>query len=84
MSIPNLPEDFIQFLFNFDQGRHLDTYCSTCRKVTDQVVVSYRELPLSRQRELDRVLGGILDMIPGIPRFAFGKPTVCYCGTLNR
>jgi len=83
MSIPNIPEDFVQFLFNFDQGRHVDAYCNTCRRITDQVIVSYRQLPLSRQQQLDRAIGGILDIIPGM-RFVLGKPMVCSCGTLNR
>jgi hypothetical protein len=81
--IPGVPEELVTYLFNFDQGKHLDTYCSSCRQITDQVVISYSQLPEGSADELAKFAGRLLDIIPGT-RLFMGKPTICRCGTVNR
>jgi hypothetical protein len=83
IKIPKLADDVVNYLFNLDEGRHLERYCSTCNKITDQVAVSYSVLPPLRQHELEKVLGRVLDIVPGI-RLVVGKPTACKCGVVNR
>jgi hypothetical protein len=81
--IPGVPEELINYLFNFDQGKHVDAYCDTCGKITDQVIVSYGQLSGLRTHELEKIMGRLLDIVPGA-RFFMGKPMFCRCGTVNR
>jgi hypothetical protein len=83
LEIPGIPEDVIEFLFNVNHGTHIDRYCQTEGSVTDQVVISYSQLGLLKRHEVERVVGRIMDVVPGT-RFFLGKPTLCRCGTLNR
>lgn len=82
-NLPDLPFELVAYLFNLDQGRHLDRPCTRCARVTDQVVISYGELPGSARGVLERVVGRTLDIVPGA-RLLAGKPTVCACGAVNR
>jgi len=81
--IPQIPHDVIHFLFNVNQGKHMDAYCSKCEKITDQVVISYSQLSYLKRHEPERIMGRIFDIVPGM-RFFLGKPTLCRCGTLNQ
>jgi hypothetical protein len=83
VDMPVIPQDVIDFLFNVNQGTHIDMYCSNERKITDQVVISYSQLWLFKHHEIERVFGRVFDIIPGV-RFFIGKPTLCRCGTINR
>lgn len=83
LDIPKVPDDVIDFLFNVNQGTHIDRYCPSEDKVTNQVVISYSQLWLLKHHEPERVVGRILDVVPGM-RFFLGKPTLCRCGRLNR
>jgi hypothetical protein len=78
-----IPEDLIRFLFNFDQGTKIQAYCGHCRTMTEQVSVSYSQLPPLHRHELEKVAGRFLDMVP-VSRLFFGRPTYCSCGTVNR
>lgn len=79
----SLPIDLVQHLFNLEHGKHLEAYCKQCGKYTDQVSVSYCDLPDLRSSELTKILGRFVDIVPGVGLFV-GKPTVCRCRTLNR
>lgn len=81
--LPDLPEQLIRYLFNLDHGEHLDRYCRSCDKITDQVAVSYSEIPGLRENELERLIGRVIDIVPLAPVLG-GKPTACGCGTVNR
>ncbi|MET9225742.1 hypothetical protein [Lentzea sp. NPDC003310] len=81
--LPDLPEKLVRYVFNLDQGEHLDRPCRTCDAVTDQVAVSYSEMPGLRGNELERLIGRVFDIVPLAPVVG-GKPTVCSCGTVNR
>lgn len=76
--VPKAPEDLINYVFNLDQGSHIYAHCDTCGKVTEQVIVSYNQLPSMRKQELKRVMGRLLDIIP-FTRFVIGK--AIFCGT---
>lgn len=78
-----IPRDVIEFLFNVNQGTHIDRRCAKCDKLTDQVVVSYSELSFLSLSEAEKIVGRFMDFIPGV-RFFLGKPTLCRCGRLNR
>jgi ribosomal protein L44E len=80
---PSLPGDFVAFLFNLDHGKRIYAYCKKCDEYTEQVVVSYSELPSLKGSDLEEIIGRFVDLIPGAGLFA-GKPTVCRCKTLNR
>lgn len=81
--LPDLPEKIVKYVFNLDAGEHLDRYCRKCNDITDQVAISFSELPELRDNELERFAGRLLDIIPLAPIFG-GKPTACRCGTVNR
>lgn len=81
--LPDLPEKLVKYLFNLDQGEHVDRFCRTCDKITDQVAVSYSEIPGLRDNELERLIGRVIDIFPLVPVFG-GKPTACICGAVNR
>jgi hypothetical protein len=81
--LPELPTELISYLFNLDQGKHIDRVCVGCRQVTDQVIVSYSDLPVGRRRMLESIAGRIFDIVPGV-RIFLGKPSVCRCGQLNK
>lgn len=83
LEIPGVPVDVIDYLFNVHQGTRIDRYCPTEGKITSQVVISYSQLWLFRHHEPEKVLGRILDVVPGMG-FFLGKPTLCRCGTINR
>lgn len=83
MDFSELPQEVIDFFFNFNQGSHVDARCAKCKTLTDQVVVSYAQLPWFNHNDVDRVLGRVLDVVPAV-RLFLGKPTLCRCGTLNR
>lgn len=80
----NLPTDVVSFLFNIDQGKHMDRKChsGTCRgAMRDQVVVSYSDLHELQSAGVLKLFGRLLDVLP--VRLFLGKPTVCRCGRLN-
>jgi len=79
----SLSPDLVGVLFNLDQGRQVEQYCHMCGEVTTQVVVSYSQLTGSR-RELGKIAGRLLDILPGVG-LMLGKPMICHvCGTVNR
>ena len=80
---PDLPEKVVKYLFNLDQGEHIDKYCRKCDQITDQVAMSFGEVPGMRDNEWERLLGRVLDIVPLFPVLG-GKPTACTCGTVNR
>lgn len=69
-------------LFNIGQGEHVQRPCSSCSKMTEQVIISYSETEVLRRLNL-RLVGRILDIVPAMPLIV-GKPSICHCGTLNR
>ncbi|MGA6165989.1 hypothetical protein [Amycolatopsis magusensis] len=81
--LPDLPEKLVKRLFNLDHGEHIDKHCRKCDKITDQVAVSYGDMPTLRGNELERLIGRVIDIVPFAPVVG-GKPTVCGCGTVNR
>lgn len=81
--LPELPDKVVSYLFNLERGEHHDRFCSSCGKVTDQVAVSFSDVPALRDHEAQRLAGRLLDFVPGISLFG-GKPTVCSCGAVNR
>lgn len=82
-SLPDLPEKIVKYLFNLDHGAHVDRYCRTCDKITEQVAVSYSDIPALRGNGLERLVGRVIDIFPLAPVVG-GKPTVCGCGVVNR
>ena len=52
-----IPQELIDYLFNFSQGKRIYVYCEAERKITEQVSVSYSTLPLLRQDELRKFAG---------------------------
>jgi hypothetical protein len=81
--LPSLPDKLVKRLFNLDQGERVDRFCRACGEITNQVAVSFSELPRLRENELERLAGRLLDVIPLVPVLG-GKPTVCRCGAANR
>lgn len=81
--LPDLPEKIVRHLFNLDHGEHVDRYCRTCDQMTDQISVSYSDIPGLRDNELERLIGRVIDIFPFAP-IVGGKPTVCDCGAVNR
>jgi hypothetical protein len=81
--IPDLPERVIELLFNLQPGAHEERYCRKCEELTDQVQVSFSDVPGLRDSEAERFVGRVLDYLPGIPLFG-GRPTACKCGAVNR
>ena len=83
LNLPNVPNDLVEYLFNINQGSHIDAYCSKEKMITDQVVISYSQLSQFSGHEPERIVGRIFDIVPGV-RLFLGKPTLCRCGTVNR
>lgn len=82
--IPEVPEDLVKSLFNLNQGKRVDAYCTRCDAVTSQVRISYSQLSIPQRNELMRIVGRVLDVVPGM-RLIIGKPTLCpQCKTVNR
>ena len=80
----DIPEHLIKALFNLNQGKRLDAYCTKCDAVTNQVVISYSQLSLPQRNEVIRIVGRVLDFVPAM-RLFIGKPTLCpKCKTVNR
>jgi hypothetical protein len=83
MQIPGIPEDVIDYLFNVHEGASVDRYCSRENQITTQVAISYSELLIFSRHEPGKIVGRIMNMMPGAG-FFLGKPTLCRCGTINR
>lgn len=81
--LPDLPTWIVNAVFNLDQGEHQEKYCRTCNQITDQVKISFSDLPGLREFEPERLVGRVLDFVPGIKLLA-GRPSACRCGTVNR
>ncbi|MFI9387550.1 hypothetical protein [Kutzneria sp. NPDC052558] len=81
--LPELPNQIINSLFNLDQGEHQEKYCRNCDRITEQVKISFSDLPGLRDYEVERLLGRVLDFVPGIKLLA-GRPSACRCGAVNR
>jgi hypothetical protein len=79
-----IPQDLVDFLFNFNQGKRIYAYCAAEQKITEQVTVSYSALPVVRQHELSRFLGRLLMDPNPIVKMALGRPSYCGCGVVNR
>jgi ribosomal protein L44E len=82
-SFASLPEDLVSYIFNLDHGKCVYKYCNRCEDHTEQVVISYSDIPSLKRGEIERLVGRVLNIIPGVSLLA-GKPTVCRCKTLNR
>jgi hypothetical protein len=83
MTLISLPSDLVNQFFNLEQGKRISKYCKKCRNYTEQVVVSYSDLPALYSGEFQRMVGRIMDVFPG-PGLLIGRPSVCRCRTLNR
>lgn len=81
--LPELPERLVKYLFNLDHGEHVHRYCRTCDRITEQVAVSYSDLPGLRDNAAERLVGRVIDIFPLAPVVG-GKPAVCDCGAVNR
>ncbi|MFT7867196.1 MULTISPECIES: hypothetical protein [Amycolatopsis] len=81
--LPDIPDRIVKLVFNLDKGERVDRFCRACGEITNQVAVSFSDLPGLRENELERLAGRLLDVMPLIPVLG-GKPTVCRCGAANR
>ncbi|UGT62487.1 hypothetical protein [Nocardia asteroides] len=76
------PDDIVNYIFNLKR-EEVQRYCRNCRTVTEQVAVSFSEIPMFRAGEPMRIVGRGIDFLPGITLLG-GRPTLCRCGADNR
>ncbi|WP_067538200.1 hypothetical protein [Nocardia crassostreae] len=76
---PKFSDLFVGHVVNLSPGEQHKRFCANCDKVTEQISISYSDVPALRNFAGRHFAGRLFDAIPGVPLVG-GKPTQCDCG----